>query len=210
MGSRASRRSGCSTTCSGVSTPKPATSSSYPLESTTIGCSKITASCSRAVPRQGSGVAEVYSLRRPAPCSETSSRFGEAAASVSAPPPSASERRSRRVIMRDRVSRVRARGQDRRGQGPGPATHAGHKRFCTVRRSPTRPLALTEAPERTLPEDGLILRARSLAQGDEPLDYEAAIRTLVMWQLVEAGRGGYRPAPGAEKILVYYANSAYH
>src|SRR5215217_4722148 len=71
-------------------------------------------------------------------------------------------------------------------------------------------LALTEAPERTLPEDGLILRARSLAQVDEPLDYEAAIRTLVMWQLVEAGRGGYRPAPGAEKILVYYANSAYH
>src|SRR5215208_7225278 len=71
-------------------------------------------------------------------------------------------------------------------------------------------LALTEAPERTLPEDGLILRARSLAQGDEPLDYEAAIRTLVMRQLVEAGRGGYRPAPGAEKILVYYANSVYH
>src|SRR5215204_970965 len=71
-------------------------------------------------------------------------------------------------------------------------------------------LALTEAPERTLPEDGLILRARSLAQGDEPLDYESAIRTLVMRQLVEAGRGGYRPAPGAEKILVYYANSAYH
>ena len=70
-------------------------------------------------------------------------------------------------------------------------------------------LALTEAPERTLPEDGLILRARSLAQRDEPLDYEAAIRTLVMRQLVEAERGRYRPAPGAEKILVYYANSAY-
>jgi glycerol-3-phosphate O-acyltransferase len=69
-------------------------------------------------------------------------------------------------------------------------------------------LALIEAPERTLPENGLILRARSLAQGDEPLDYEAAIRTLVMRQLVEAERGGYRPAPGAEKILVYYANSA--
>jgi glycerol-3-phosphate O-acyltransferase len=71
-------------------------------------------------------------------------------------------------------------------------------------------LALTEAPERTLPEDELILRARSLAQGDEPLDYEAAIRTLVMRQLVEAERRGYRPAPGAEKILVYYANSTYH
>ena len=70
-------------------------------------------------------------------------------------------------------------------------------------------LALTEAPERTLPENRLILRARNLAQGDEPLDYEAALRTLVMRQLVLAERGGYRPAPGAEKILVYYANSAY-
>jgi len=70
-------------------------------------------------------------------------------------------------------------------------------------------LALTEAPQSTLPEDRLILRARSLAQGDEPLDYEGALRTLVMRQLVGAERGGYRPAPGAEKILVYYANSAY-
>ena len=73
---------------------------------------------------------------------------------------------------------------------------------------PLAALALTEAPEKTLPKDGLILRARSLAQGDESLDYEAALRTLVMRQLVEAERGGYRPAPGAEKILVYYANSA--
>jgi glycerol-3-phosphate O-acyltransferase len=73
---------------------------------------------------------------------------------------------------------------------------------------PLTALALTEAPEKTLPKDGLILRARSLAQGDESLDYEAALQTLVMRQLVEAGRGGYRPAPGAEKILVYYANSA--
>jgi glycerol-3-phosphate O-acyltransferase len=64
-------------------------------------------------------------------------------------------------------------------------------------------LALTEAPDRTLPENGLILRTRNLAQGDEPLDYEAALRTLVMRQLVLAERGGYRPAPGAEKILVY-------
>jgi hypothetical protein len=55
----------------------------------------------------------------------------------------------------------------------------------------------------------LILRARNLAQGDEPFDYEAALRTLVMRQLVLAERGDYRPAPGAEKILVYYANSAY-
>jgi glycerol-3-phosphate O-acyltransferase len=70
-------------------------------------------------------------------------------------------------------------------------------------------LALTEAPERTLPEDRLILRARNLARGAEPLDYEAALRTLVMRQLVLAERDSYRPAPGAGKILVYYANSAY-
>ena len=74
---------------------------------------------------------------------------------------------------------------------------------------PLLALALTEAPERILPEDRLILQARSLARGDQPLDYEAALRTLVMRQLVVAERGGYRPAPGAEKILVYYANSAY-
>jgi hypothetical protein len=65
---------------------------------------------------------------------------------------------------------------------------------------------VTEAP---LPEDRLILRARSLAQGDEPLDYQGALRTLVMRQMVVAERGWYRPAPGAEKILLYYANSAY-
>jgi glycerol-3-phosphate O-acyltransferase len=70
-------------------------------------------------------------------------------------------------------------------------------------------LAVTEAPESTLPEDRLILRARSLSQGDEPLDYQGALRTLVMRQMVVAERGWYRPAPGAEKILLYYANSAY-
>jgi glycerol-3-phosphate O-acyltransferase len=75
--------------------------------------------------------------------------------------------------------------------------------------APLVALALTEAPGRTLPEDGLLLRARSLAQSDDPLDYEAALRTLVMRQLVVAGRGGYRTASGAEKILGYYANSAY-
>ena len=74
---------------------------------------------------------------------------------------------------------------------------------------PLLALALTDAPEWTLSEDGLIPRARNLAQGDEPLDYEAALRTLVMRRLVVAEHGGYRPAPGAEKILAYYANSAY-
>ncbi len=68
--------------------------------------------------------------------------------------------------------------------------------------------ALSEAPERTVPEDGLISRARSLAQG-EPLDYEAALQRLVVRRLILAGRDGYRPAPGGEKILAYYANSAY-
>jgi glycerol-3-phosphate O-acyltransferase len=70
-------------------------------------------------------------------------------------------------------------------------------------------LALTEAPGRTLREDRLILRAQSLAQGEEQLDYDAALRTLVMRRLVVAESGGYKPAPGAEKILAYYANSAY-
>jgi glycerol-3-phosphate O-acyltransferase len=69
--------------------------------------------------------------------------------------------------------------------------------------------ALLEAPERTLPEDVLIHRARNLAQGEDPLDYEAALRTLVMRQLVMAERGEYRPAPGGEKLLAYYANSAH-
>jgi hypothetical protein len=30
-----------------------------------------------------------------------------------------------------------------------------------------------------------------------------------MRRLVSAGREGYSPAPGSEKILAYYANSAY-
>jgi glycerol-3-phosphate O-acyltransferase len=67
---------------------------------------------------------------------------------------------------------------------------------------------LIEAPERTLSENSLISRAQSLAQHKEPLDYEAALRTLVMRRVVLAERGGYRPAPNAEKILVYYAKSA--
>jgi glycerol-3-phosphate O-acyltransferase len=69
--------------------------------------------------------------------------------------------------------------------------------------------ALIEAPERTLPEDILIPRARNLAEGEDPLDYEAALRTLVMRQLVLTERGEYRPAPGGEKLLAYYANSAH-
>ena len=68
--------------------------------------------------------------------------------------------------------------------------------------------ALLEAPERTVPEDDLISRARGLAQGD-PLDYEAALHTLVLRRLVMAGPDGYRPASGGENLLAYYANSAY-
>jgi glycerol-3-phosphate O-acyltransferase len=69
--------------------------------------------------------------------------------------------------------------------------------------------ALIETPERTLPEERLISRARSLADGEEQLDYEAALRTLVIRWLVLAERGWYRPAPGSEKLLGYYANSSY-
>jgi glycerol-3-phosphate O-acyltransferase len=69
--------------------------------------------------------------------------------------------------------------------------------------------ALIEAPERALPEDRLISRARTLAGGEEPLDYEVALRTLVIRRLVLVERGLYRPAPGSEKRLIYYANSSY-
>jgi glycerol-3-phosphate O-acyltransferase len=69
--------------------------------------------------------------------------------------------------------------------------------------------ALIEAPESTLPEDTVISRARSLSQGEAPLDYEAALRTLVMRQLVLTEHGKYRPAPDGEKLLAYYANSAH-
>jgi glycerol-3-phosphate O-acyltransferase len=69
--------------------------------------------------------------------------------------------------------------------------------------------ALVEAPERALPEEELILRVRNLADTEESLDYEAALRTLVIRRLVLAERGWYLPAPGSEKLLVYYANSSY-
>jgi glycerol-3-phosphate O-acyltransferase len=69
--------------------------------------------------------------------------------------------------------------------------------------------ALIEAPERTLPEDELILRARNLAEGEEPLDYEAALRTLLLRRLVLIERSWYRPAPGSEELLGYYANLSY-
>ncbi len=68
---------------------------------------------------------------------------------------------------------------------------------------------LIESPETTVSEDTLTSRARSLAGDGEPLDYGAAVQTLVMRQLVLADRGGYKPAPGGEKLLAYYANSAY-
>jgi hypothetical protein len=35
------------------------------------------------------------------------------------------------------------------------------------------------------------------------------LRTLVIRRLVLAERGWYRPAPGSEKLLGYYANSSY-
>jgi glycerol-3-phosphate O-acyltransferase len=69
--------------------------------------------------------------------------------------------------------------------------------------------ALLEAPERIVPEGGLISRARSLAGGEVPLGFEVALRTLLLRKLVLVERGRYRPAPGSEKILGYYANSSY-
>jgi glycerol-3-phosphate O-acyltransferase len=69
--------------------------------------------------------------------------------------------------------------------------------------------ALIEASERTLPEEELILRARNLAEGEEPLDYEAALRTLLLRRLVLIERSWYRPAPGSEELLGYYANLSY-
>ena len=68
--------------------------------------------------------------------------------------------------------------------------------------------ALIEAPGRAVEKGALISRARSLGKG-EPLDYEAALRTLVLRRLVSSGRDGFRPECGGEKMLAYYANSAY-
>jgi glycerol-3-phosphate O-acyltransferase len=68
---------------------------------------------------------------------------------------------------------------------------------------------MAENPEAAVPEEALISRARSLAGDEESLDYGAAVRTLVMRELVLAGRDGYVTAPGGEKLLAYYANSAY-
>lgn len=69
--------------------------------------------------------------------------------------------------------------------------------------------ATIEGPEETVSEDTLISRARSFAGDGEPLDYGAAVQTLVMRGLISAGRDGYRSVPGGEKLLAYYANSAY-
>jgi glycerol-3-phosphate O-acyltransferase len=68
---------------------------------------------------------------------------------------------------------------------------------------------LMDAPGEPVSEDALISRARSLAGDGEPLDYEAALRTLVLRGLVLAGSDGYSPVPGGEKLLTYYANSFY-
>lgn len=67
--------------------------------------------------------------------------------------------------------------------------------------------ALVEAGERLVREEDLLSRSRDLARRDDPLDFEAALRTLVMRGLVRTERGGYRRATGSERILNYYANS---
>lgn len=66
--------------------------------------------------------------------------------------------------------------------------------------------ALLDAGEESVSEEELVARARSLADG-EPLDFEAALRTLVLRGLVGRERGGYRVASGSEEILAYYASS---
>jgi len=68
---------------------------------------------------------------------------------------------------------------------------------------------LIESQETTVSEGTLTSRARSLAGDGEPLDYGTALQTLILRGLVSAGRDGYRPVPGGEKLLAYYANSAY-
>jgi hypothetical protein len=67
---------------------------------------------------------------------------------------------------------------------------------------------LIEAHGKAVSKGYLISRAQSLAQHGEPLDYGAALRTLILRGLVLAGSDGYSPVPGREKLLTYYANSA--
>ncbi len=67
---------------------------------------------------------------------------------------------------------------------------------------------LLEATEDTLSEGVLLSRAQRLARGEQ-LGFETALRTLVLRSLVLAGRDGYTPAPGSERLLRYYANSSY-
>ena len=69
--------------------------------------------------------------------------------------------------------------------------------------------ALLEAPERAVPQETLIANARTLAEGEGPLDYEGALRKLAARGLVLAERGGYCLAPGSEKLIGYYAGSSY-
>lgn len=69
--------------------------------------------------------------------------------------------------------------------------------------------ALIEAPGESVPEGPLIQRARSLAGEGEQLDYEAAVSTLILRGIVSAGPDGYRRVQAREKLLAYYANSAY-
>ncbi len=66
--------------------------------------------------------------------------------------------------------------------------------------------SLLDADDESLSKGELIARARSLA-GGEPLDFEAALRTLVLRKLVIVECDGCRVAPGGEEILTYYANA---
>ncbi len=69
--------------------------------------------------------------------------------------------------------------------------------------------ALLEAGGSPVSGEDLVARAQSLARGDGPLDFEAALRTLTMRGLVRAECGGYRPVTGGVKVLEYYASSVF-
>ncbi|HET7481009.1 MAG TPA: hypothetical protein VFJ72_16005, partial [Rubrobacteraceae bacterium] len=64
-----------------------------------------------------------------------------------------------------------------------------------------------DADGEPLSEEDLIARAWSLSNG-EKLDFEAALRTLMLRELVDVKSGGCRVAVGSDEILAYYANLA--
>ena len=131
-------------------------------------------------------------------------RFGVAAVGVGTPVSARDYAASRGISFRElgREDRIEA------------VTKLAHFLMQTINEAippaavPLVASALIESPDKAVEKGALISRARSLGKG-EPLDYEAALRTLVMRRLVSSGPGGFRPDPGGRRMLAYYANSAY-